>query len=210
VFTLRPTFDYQFSAFLPVLAVAAAWALHILFVGSSRRVFWATVGAVALGLWFDGYRPVGYEDQAVAATLDVAGEAPHSAYLAPFRGLFNYDAEAIERMGERIAAAALPGDTLCVRGFEPGLYAATGLRCPSRFPWEHELRVGTNLEDPRVRWLREHQDAEHTFPPTFIVTYQGWADDIARLERAHYEQQAAIDPFVLMRRRPPARVREPL
>jgi hypothetical protein len=99
------------------------------------------------------------------------GQMKKDRFLGAFRSTHGggFNAAMVERVADIVNRKKKPGDSLCMRGFEPAINTLTGLRCPSRFVADFAL------VDPRLRypmkkaWIAENERALQTHPPTFLV-----------------------------------------
>jgi hypothetical protein len=97
-------------------------------------------------------------------------------------------------IGGAVRDFRVPGDTLCVAArFEPVFYVVSGLKCPSRFP----IQQGFGFRDGA--WAREHDEALHADPPTFVVGDRRQPDLAAFLRRG-YGIEWEGPRFVVLRR----------
>jgi hypothetical protein len=210
VFVQRKYFLYHWVVASPFLALVATWALVEL-VSSVRGAMIATLFSavlfVAAGALFPHSKYIAYSHHVRATWGYVRGELSLARFNNAFRGPFGNDQAVLRQIAETIRKRAQPDDTLCVRGYMPAIYLYTGLRCPSRFPWEQHL--GKVWEPPissypigdiRALWIDEHRHALAIHPPTFLVTFEAWDVDRFMRRTEHYREIAIIDGHVVLQR----------
>ncbi len=127
------------------------------------------------------------------------GETRRSAFLQQFLGPFNYRYAVQERIGDQIGDRANPGDGLHVRGFEPAIYAVSGLASPSRFASEMPLGA-SQLSYNREAWAAEHDAILWVTRPRFFVTFLWAPADMALVEAHGYRRMGEHAPFVWFER----------
>jgi hypothetical protein len=113
----------------------------------------------------------------------------------------NYDADLT---GRWLREHASPGDTLVVRGFEPEIYATSGLHFTGRFFWTSFLTMSTRVYR-RDEYLREDYEAILKEPPRFAVTLAGATDGVDSpvwFERSGYVRRVQVGYFVVLERGP--------
>jgi hypothetical protein len=97
------------------------------------------------------------------------GAIDRAHYAADFRvEPAHFDENANEDVAAWIRSRATPGDELCVRGFDPEIYALSGLRCASRFFWTWWLSEPHRAYH-REQWIAEDRDALERSHPRFVV-----------------------------------------
>jgi hypothetical protein len=165
--------SYHFGLAVPFVALAAAQGLTEL----ARRApsLAAAAALVTLGVgWAWGpnwYARPGdnYRDYSISFAHYIRGTLPRSDFIAQFTGPDGFDYKTEEELGEAIRDRARPGDPLRVDGFEPTIYAVSGLRCPTRFFANHHLSDPALDYKHRADW-QEHEDAQLIkHPPRFVV-----------------------------------------
>jgi hypothetical protein len=129
----------------------------------------------------------------------VSGYCNRDEYLKSFTGGYAYNYKPQEKLGTIIKSLALPGDQLMVRGFEPAIYAVSGLRSPSRFFIEIPF-IDPWLNYKKPLWLKEHERACLMHPPRFIVTFYRDKRDIKAILARGYSQVTYEYPFILLER----------
>jgi hypothetical protein len=95
---------------------------------------------------------------------------------------------------------AHPADTLVVRGFEPQIYAGSGLHYTGRFFWTAFLTMSTRLYK-RKAWLAEDLAALRNDPPRWAVTLTHslrGIDSPAWFEKRGYVRRAGIGSFTVL------------
>lgn len=196
-------YGYHFSVILPFLVALGAWGVDALGARLARR--WSSIAALAAplglvlaGLWVAFCLALAWRPRVAARpawpdhvqhTLRYArGEIGRDTFVALYRSRHKapYVPVDVERLSRAIAGQAQPGDTLCVRAYEPGFYTLTGLWCPSRFSTDFAL-YDDDLRFPlRKVWREEHERVMTETPPTFIVTIEAKAKDREALEGRGY------------------------
>jgi hypothetical protein len=210
VFVQRKFFHYHWAAVWPFLALMATWSLVEL-VSSMRVAVMAAIFSIALlvlaGILSQS-RYYAYSHHIKTTWSYLRGEITQRQFLDKFRGPFGNDQFVLQRIAELIRQRAKPNDTLCVRGFMPAIYVLSGLRCPSRFPWEQHL--GGIWEPPlssypdsdiRSIWVNQHRLALAIHRPTFLVTFENWSVDRFARSTEGYREIGVVDGHVLMVRR---------
>jgi hypothetical protein len=148
--------------------------------------------------WYSN-KNVTYPAASVCFWEFAAGNMARSAYLKQFTGVNQYDYCVMESLGNIVRDRAQPGDRLQVRGFEPTLYAVSGLRSPSRFFIENPL-MDPAMDYHRAAWSAEHERACWKDPPRFVVTFSYDTNDIAALSKRGYLKISSSGRFVLLDR----------
>ncbi|HEX5659055.1 MAG TPA: hypothetical protein VFX59_17795 [Polyangiales bacterium] len=213
VYVQRKYLGYHWVLLLPFFALGATWGLNMAST-SPRGALIGTMFSVSLyivvGLWLSGPFAYIYASQVRNAYQLTRGELAWSDYARTFGGPFGNDYGALEHLGNTVNALARPGDTLCVRGYIPVVYVVTGLRCPSRFPWEQH--IGNVWEPPvskypegdvRNAWIKQHTDALARNPPSFVVTFAVWPADRAQLRAHGYREVIEERGIVLLEKARP-------
>lgn len=217
-------FPYHFSLILPFLVGLACWGLAAIRLRlAERRPFFARHGAAlgwtaallwsGLALWLGAEARVGsrppWPAHAEATLRLLRGEISRDLFLAPYRSRHKsaYVVQDVYRLSRVIQERQRPGDTLCVRVYEPGFYTLTGLWCPSRFAVDFPL-YDNDLEFAlRPAWRREHERLLRRHPPTFMVTIDAKKADREQLSERGYAEVDERGRYVLYERReerPPA------
>jgi hypothetical protein len=196
----RKFYGYHWGLTLPAVAALGGWGLAAL--GGGWRALGAAAALAAAGLaagtpW-DVNPGWSYRAHALSAARYATGGLDRPSFLEPFTGRYRYNYALHEQLAAAIRGRMAPGDTLCVRGFEPAAYTLTGLRCPSRFFADFPI------SDPRIHyrkqeWAAEHERALAQQPPTFLVTARGLGEVPTRLVEG-YVEVAEAGPFVLLHR----------
>lgn len=203
-------FLYHWVVAAPFLALVVTWALVEL-TSSVRGVMIATLFSAMLLVTAGTLLPSGYHIAYSSQVKDtwhyVRGEISFSQFSNLFPGPFGNNQSALRRVAALIRGRARPHDTLCVRGFMPAIYVYSGLRCPSRFPWEQHL--GSVWQPPissyprgdiRAAWMSQHRSALAIHPPTFLVTYEGWGVDRYMRRFDHYQEIEIVGVHVILER----------
>lgn len=213
-------YAYHFSVILPFAVGLAAWgALALLSWLGARwpsRIGSAWVGsAVALLLavgWAAGMVRLGetprvgarppWKDHVQRTVALWRGRLPRDAFLASYRSRHKspYVSLDIDRLSRGIRSRARAGDTLCVRGYEPGFYALTELWCPSRFAADFALYDDDLVFPTRKGWRAEHQRILAEHPPSFVVTFATKERDRRDLKDKNYIQVDKKGRYVLYQR----------
>jgi hypothetical protein len=210
VFAQGKLLMYHWVIAAPFSALAIIWALVELTDGI-RGVMVAVMGGAMLLVTLNAHLPREYQfayGRDVKDTLKyIRGETSRGQFYASFLGPFGNNQSTLLRIAHAIRQRSRPNDTLCVRGFMPAIYVYSGLRCPSRFPWEQHL--GTIWEPPiasypsddiRTSWIDQHRKALAKHPPTFIVTFLPWYRDRYDLLKKGYRDIAIVDWCVVLQR----------
>ena len=194
-------YSYHWGVMVPFLVLGAGYGLSEGMRYNARLTGWLAVAAVMVGFiyappWLVNTK-VNYQTMTKSFWGYAAGYGERAVYLEPFIGGFGYNYRDNEIIGEIIRKCAQPGDQLHVRGFEPAIYAVSGLRSPSRF--FHEIPfIDTKLQYRHGEWLHEHQRALLTCPPRFIVTFSHDTYDLRSLLKRGYLKIASAGRFVLL------------
>jgi hypothetical protein len=215
-------YAYHFSVISPFLLAAAVWAVEL--SGRWAAARWPRLGgraapaALALAVLLAAGGTLASEQPRVGThppwTIHVQnlahyleGQIPRPVFLSRYRSrhVSSYVVLDVERLSNALAKVAQPEDTLCVRGYEPGIYTLTGLWCPSRFAADFAL-YDQDVHFPlRARWRREHEATLARHPPTFVVTLNGKGRDQAALEAAGYHRLRREGRYLLYTLRPDPR-----
>ena len=194
---------YHWGVLIIGLAAAGLWGLQRV----SERPWRRLVGALAAAGLLLGFArnwshlPSWDYPRYMSHSLRyAAGELSRQEFLSPFRDRSGMSYQKVRRAAGVIERSAQPGDTLCVRHVEPGIYTLTGLRCPSRFASEFHLRHPTATYQ-REAWLEEHRSAQADAPPTFVVTGHSERRDLQHLRERGYRRLAQADDLVVLMRR---------
>ncbi len=132
----------------------------------------------------------------------VNGDASRASYQRAFDipGFYaNYDADLT---GRWLAAHARKGDTVAVRGFEPEIYATSGLHYTGRFFWTAFLTMPSRSYRRR-ELLREDYRALMRDMPRFVVALTGAArgiDSPGWFEHRGYFRRVQIGSFTVLER----------
>lgn len=210
VFVQRKFFTYHWVVVSPFLSLIATWTLVEL-ASSVRGATIATVLSavlfVAAGTFsWQGYHEI-YSHHVKATWRYLRGETSRTTFTNAFIGPFGNEQTGLWKIAELIRKRARPDDTLCVRGYMPTLYVLSGLRCPSRFPWEQHMGMVWQppislypLGDIRATWIIQHRDALAAHRPIFLVTFEGWAFDRYQRWKDSYREIAIVEGHVLLQR----------
>jgi hypothetical protein len=109
----------------------------------------------------------------------------------------HFDENANELVAAWLLAHAQPGDELCVRSFEPQIYALTGMRCPSRFFWTAWITDARRVYH-REEWLAQDRAALDRSHPRFVTVKteaNGDVDQEPYFTAMGYTPRAAIGEF---------------
>ena len=191
---------YHWGVLLPGLTAAGLWGIQRVSARPAARLGLA-VGAAALLLVFarnwSHLQTWDYPRYMAHAAGYAAGHIDRDGFLTPFRDGKDLSYRRVRRIAAVIEANAGPGDTLCVRWVEPGVYTLTGLRCPSRFASEFHLRHPTATYQRRA-WVAEHRAAQLAAPPTFVVTAGEDRRDLDRLRGRGYRHLERVSDQVVL------------
>lgn len=198
-------YAYHFNVILPFIVGAAAWGVMVIGARLAVRLPWLTplrapIGLLVSALWValvlqaareprNGARPPWPEH--VSRTLDYAeGRMKRDVFLGAFRSRHKspYVTLDVDRLSRRIRSLQQPEDTMCVRVYEPGFYALTGMWCPSRFAADFPLYDDDLTFSLRKVWRKEHERALTERPPRFMVTIAAKKVDREQLEKRGYLQ----------------------
>jgi hypothetical protein len=171
-------FSYHWGLLVPFLVLGGAHGLRTLAERRPAAASLAAVGALAIGLllapeWICNRAarapaPVTYREVTARTWRYALGKMPRADFLPMFDGGYGYRYADQEALGQLIRERAQPGDQLLVRGFEPTLYAVSGLRAPTRFFIELQLQE-RQVKFAREAWLEEYRQAIETARPRFVV-----------------------------------------
>lgn len=144
------------SAFAP--RRGGAWLAPVVFVTAAAGLYSVSTG------------PAGEWSRAAGrtwrfATAQITSDEFASTFDIP-KFFSNQDSV---RAGRYLREYARPGDTLVVRGFEPQVYAWSGLHYSGRFFWTAFLTMPTRVYR-RDEWLREDREALLAAQPRWVVT----------------------------------------
>lgn len=195
-------YSYHWGVMLPFLVLCAGYGINECLKYFHRTAIAALIGGLILGYCY-AYpglnNNVSYRQMTVSFWEYVSGYCNRDEYLKSFTGGYAYNYKPQEKIGTIIKSLALPGDQLMVRGFEPAVYAVSGLRSPSRFFIEIPF-IDPWLNYNKPLWLKEHKQAYLMHPPRFIVTFQRDKRDINALLARGYSQVTHEYPFMLLER----------
>lgn len=111
-----------------------------------------------------------------------------------------YQNHDVEIVGRWLRDHARPGDTLVVRGFEPEIYAWSGLHYTGRFYWTPFLTLSTRVYR-REQYLREDRAAILADPPRWAVTQDGpvaTLDSTAWMRQFRYRRRGTVGGFSIL------------
>ena len=111
----------------------------------------------------------------------------------------NYEADLT---GRWLARHAAKGDTLVVRGFEPEIYATSGLHYTGRFFWTAFLTLPTRSYR-RGELLREDRRTLMRDSPRFVVALtgaRGGIDSPGWFQRRGYFPRVQVGSFTILER----------
>lgn len=153
-----------------VVTLAADRFVAFLAPRIGRRHAWATA-ALTLALVYAvssiAKDTFGAQTSSVIGLL--SGRISRPAFASRFflDPLYYYEVD-VEATSAFIRSRARPGDTLCARGFNPELYALTGLKYEGRFFWTNFL-VDPRRAYRRQDYLEEDRKAFLQSRPRFVV-----------------------------------------
>ncbi len=141
-----------------------------------------------------------------ATARDVAlvevGARPRQEMLAHFTLPYaDFDEGANEQVALWIQANSSPLDVVCVRRFEPEIYALSDRSCSSPFFWTYWLTEPSRAYR-RGEFLEEDREAlERTRPKIMVARREaraGEIDDASYAEGLGYVRRKEIGPYILM------------
>jgi hypothetical protein len=203
-------YRYHFGLVVAPGALAAAAVAEWLDAhGADRK--WApwTAPAVALGnllvllflsarmelLWF------GEAKQVVLHRMRRVSDEQFESYFRVDRLGYDYHDDAV--VAAWLRAHASPGDRLVVRGFEPQIYALTGMSYGGRFFWTTFLTMPTRAYR-RAEWLERDRADVLRLRPRWAVTRlaaKTGPDSTAYFEELGYVPRVDLPPFEVLERR---------
>ncbi len=198
-------YSYHWGITVPFMMLCAGYGVA-LFMRYFRRL---TTTVVIIGMLFGfANAPPWYTNNTITYhTVTVSfwnyllGQQDRMTYLNQFQGGYGYYYQAQEMIGMLIRQRAQPGDQLMVRGFEPAIYAVSGLRSPSRFfieiPFIDPFLRGYNT----TTWPAEHERACWTNPPRFVVAFARNRQDVNTILARGYKKICTVNEFVIMEKR---------
>jgi hypothetical protein len=202
---------YHWGVEVAFLALAGAHGLAECGRRFPRLVPWVAAGAVLIGFLLGPERqrtraekdprPTTYLRLTAGTWRYILGRIPRADFLDPFDGGYRYYYADEEALGLAIRQRARAGDRLLVDGFEPAIYAASGLRSPSRFFFTIFLD-DLSFPFPREAWIEEHRQAVAADRPRFAVTDEKQADQIRDLETQGFRRIMQRGWLVLFERNP--------
>lgn len=194
-------YSYHWGVMVPFMIVCAGYGVAECVRRWPKTALAGALGGLLIGfVWaapWPANNAVSYRTITTSFWHYVRGYCGRNAYLEPFTGGYNYNYRVQEIIGDMIRDRARPGDQLIVKGFEPAIYAVSGLRSPSRFfveipfidPW---LQYGQSV------WREEHERACWRNPPRFVVTLLRDWEDVKRIMARGYFRAGFSGPFVLL------------
>ncbi len=203
---------YHWGTVVAPVTLAAA-ILHADLRAWARSHEWPERRGTLLGagiLAYSFYANAAIFDRWIRATWATVpysvGAMPRQDYLEAFPSPL-YSARLTEEVGLWLKQWALPGDRLSVRGFEPQIYATSGLRGHGRFFWTTFLQTpewSYRLED----WVEEDRRVFETDPPRWVVAFEWVHTDLNSAEyfdRYGYKRITTINGFVILEYAPDGR-----
>jgi hypothetical protein len=195
-------YSYHWGVMLPFLVLCAGYGINECLKYFPKTAIAAVIGGLLIGYCY-AYpglnNNVNYRQMTVSFWEYVSGYCNREEYLNSFTGGYAYNYKPQEKIGTIIKSLILPGDQLMVRGFEPAIYAVSGLRSPSRFFIEIPF-IDPWLNYKKPLWLKEHEQAYLMRPPRFIVTFYRDKRDIKAILARGYSQVTYEYPFILLER----------
>lgn len=220
VLSQRQLAGYHFLVIVPPLALAAAAAVPILVDGFAAAdgveraiARGASIVAALLFGWMLLTTVRAYAEDAAY----LAGRIDRPTYLARFQ-TGSAPASVQEQLARHLRRDARDDDALLVWGFAPGLYAETGLRPATRFPFHKLMLVDVPLsrslpglelrrrdliarvEGERPRFIVVGTHDQSQYEPTDSLAELGAFPELARIVAADYTLDAKIGPFLAYRR----------
>lgn len=200
-------YQYHWGTIAAAAGVFAATVYRdVLRIGAIKGSRWlapALYLAAVASLWTLSGAPVrGWLANAELTRAFVTGDVSHAAFQRAFDipGFYsNYDADLT---GRWLAAHARDGDTLAVRGFEPEIYATSGLHYTGRFFWTAFLTMPSR-KYRRAELLREDRRALMRDMPRFVVALTGLSrgiDSPGWFEHRGYFRRVQIGAFTVLER----------
>lgn len=113
-----------------------------------------------------------------------------------------YQNHDVEIVGRWLGDHARPGDTLIVRGFEPEIYAWSGLHYTGRFYWTPFLTLSTRAYR-RTEYVAEDRAAIVAHPPRWAVSQNGRVatlDSTAWMQKFGYRRRRTVGGFAILER----------
>lgn len=195
-------YSYHWGVMLPFLVLCAGYGINECLKYFPKTAIAAVIGGLIIGYYFAApglNNNVSYQQMTVSFWKYASGYCNRDEYLKSFTGGYAYNYKPQEKIGTIIKSLALPGDQLMVRGFEPAIYAVSGLRSPSRFFIEIPF-IDPWLNYKKSLWLKEHERAYLMHPPRFIVTFYRDKRDIKAILARGYSLVTYEHPFILLER----------
>jgi hypothetical protein len=202
VWLQRKFYCYHWGITLPFIMLCAGYGLavgmrYVPRLTAVAAVLMVLYGFVCSPRWYSNDH-VTYQTFTRSFWEYIGGYLDRVSYLNQFQGGYAYYYQAEEMIGEMIRQRARPGDRLIVRGFEPAIYAVSGLRSPSRFfieiPFIDPFLRGYNT----TTWPAEHERSCWTNPPRFVVAFARDRKDINKILSRGYKKICTVYHFVLL------------
>lgn len=193
---------YHWGITVPFMMLCAGYGVTL----CMRYIPWqTTMFAIAVMIYGFAEAPPWYTNNnssyktvTVSFWTYLCGQQDRMTYLNLFQGGYGYYYQAQEIIGALIRERARPGDQLIVRGFEPAIYAVSGLRSPSRFfievPFIDPFLRGYNT----TTWPAEHERSCWTNPPRFVVAFARNSQDVNTIRARGYKKISTVNEFVLL------------
>jgi hypothetical protein len=203
VYIQQKFYAYHWAVMAPFIILCLGYGIAECLRCLPRITLAAAVGFLLYGFlaappWYANEN-ITFRTHTISFWKYAAGSLDRASWLAQFTGVNQYDYHAMESLGNMVRDRALPGDRLQARGFEPALYAVSGLRSPSRFFIENPLKDPA-MNYHRAAWSAEHERACRENPPRFVVTFSSDANDMAALEKRGYLKIGSAGRFELLER----------
>ena len=204
VWLQRKFYCYHWGITLPFIMLGAGYGVavcmrHVPRLTATLAVAFMMFGFVCSPRWYSNGN-VTYQTVTRSFWAYTGGWLDRVAYLNQFLGGYAYYYQAEEIIGEMIRERARPDDRLIVRGFEPAIYAVSGLRSPSRFfieiPFIDPFLRGYNT----TTWPAEHERSCWTNPPRFVVAFARDWRDVNKIVSRGYRKITTVNQFVLLER----------
>jgi hypothetical protein len=204
VWLQRKFYCYHWGITLPFIMLCAGYGVAVCMRYFPRLTIALAITIMIYGFvcsprWYSNDK-ITYQTVTKSFWEYTGGYLDRVSYLNQFLGGYGYYYQAEEIIGDMIRQRAQPGDQLIVRGFEPAIYAVSGLRSPSRFfieiPFIDPFLRGYNT----TTWPAEHERACWTNPPRFVVTFARDRRDVNNIISRGYRKIRTVNQFVLLER----------
>jgi hypothetical protein len=169
-------------------------------VAASQAVVGAHLTALFAVSWVGEHQ--WFRNSRDAALLWI-GAIDRSRFARDFRvESAHFDEESNEQVASWLRDHARQGDELCVRSFEPQIYALTGMHCASRFFWTAWI-TDARRAYRREEWLAEDRAALERSRPRFVTVKaeaNGGVDQEPYFTAMQYVRRTTIGEFSILER----------